>query len=596
MFRSFLVVVLFGGLAVGEAAAQPAAKPKSAAAQSPTPTIPGYQVRTIEGFNVLVSDETMRHQETDEFKRKPLDVLDFELKTITTLMHADAVKVLRGLLIWVEWDESLSTGTGRGGAVAVYYGGHQTQLLAQGKHPLKAKNITILSMRSLSAEHQPERDSGRCVILHEMTHAVHDQFLGFDNPLVDAAYKQAMERKLYDPSMYASTNEHEFFAELTCAYFDQLHYYPRTRADLQKHDPFTYQFMENLWGKRKQVAGATATPTGPSSEALKLRLDDLTLGTPVSGPTRTLAELKNRPVLWILWNAGNPSSLSAFQKLKAWDGELGDFGLVTVADHWTGVGQDSAEARTAADGRGVTFTVTEQNWTNGELIDDFKDFPLALVFDAAGRCTFRGSPFDAEAPVRAAVGATLASSITADGQMVPKTLSSVVDSLVKGKSPTTVLPLVATQARSTDAATADAAKKLLAALTVGAQKSLAEAEPLVSSDPVGAYMKIVRIPNAFKGTTEAGKATQMLAQLRRDKAVALEFAAQPALTMVNKLDAELGSKPLSHDPSLPQYRAENANMLGQLQQVVAQMKRTWPTTRSTEYALKTAQRYGLLIP
>lgn len=595
MFRTCLFAGFLGCFFVGTVAAQQSAK--SNGAKQPTPTIPGYQVHTIEGFNVLVSDETMRHQAADEFERKPLDVLDFELKTITTLMHADAVKVLRGLLIWVEWDESLSTSTGRGSAVAVYYGGHQTQLLAQGKHPLKAKNITILSMQGLTAEHQPKRDSGRCVILHEMTHAVHDQFLGYENPLVSAAYKQAMERKLYDPSMYASTNEHEFFAELTCAYFDQLHYYPRTRADLEKHDPFTYQFMQNLWGKRKPVTAANTTVAAPpTSETLKLRLEEMKLGTPVSGPTRTPDELKNRPVLWVLWNAGNPSSLSAFQKIKAWDGELSDFGLLTVADHWTGVGQDAAEARTAADGRGVTFTVVEQNWVNGELIDDFKDFPLALVFDHAGRCTFRGNPFDAELAVRSAVGNALAASITTDAGEAPKPLVGILDSLQKGKSPTTVLPQLVAQARSTDAATAETAKRLLSAVTAGAQKSLAEAEPLMSSDPVGAYMKIARLPTVFKGTAEAGKATQLLAQLRRDKAVALEFAAQPALTMVNKLDAELGAKPLSHDPTLPQYRAENAPLLGQLQQVVAQMKRTWPTTRSTEYALKTAGRYGLLIP
>ena len=52
--------------------------------------------------------------------------------------------------------------------MAVYYGGHQASLLAQGKHPLKAKTITVLSTKGLTEEHQPKRDSGRCVLLHEM--------------------------------------------------------------------------------------------------------------------------------------------------------------------------------------------------------------------------------------------------------------------------------------------------------------------------------------------------------------------------------------------------------------------------------------------
>src|SRR5581483_9932341 len=118
-------------------------------------------------------------------------------------------------LIWVEWSEREAMSNGRSGsAAAVYYGGHQLHMLEEGKHPLKAKNITILRMKSLTNEHQPKHDSGRCVILHEMTHAVHDQLIGFENPNIKFAYKQAMERKLYDPAMYAATNEMEFFAEL----------------------------------------------------------------------------------------------------------------------------------------------------------------------------------------------------------------------------------------------------------------------------------------------------------------------------------------------------------------------------------------------
>lgn len=595
MLRAVAISSLLCCAALHEASAQQASK--SVAGKQSTPTIPGYQIHTIEGFNVLVSDETMQHQETDEFERKPLDVLSLELKTITQLMHPEAVAVLRKLIIWVQWNEQLPMANGRpNNSTAYYHPGSPQQMITEGRHPLQSKNVTINDMKLLTQVRQPKRDVGGCLLLHEMSHAVHDRFLGYDDPKVKAAYQQAMERKLYDSGLYVSTNEHEFFAELTCAYFDQLGYYPRTRADLQKHDPFTYQFMESLWGKRKTVAATTESAVTPTSETLKLRLEDVKLGTPVSGPTLTLDGLRGRPVLLVLWNAGNESSLAAFQKLKAWDAELSDFGLVTVADHWTGVRGNSAEARTASEARGVAFAVTEQTWINGDLIDDFQDFPLALVFDHAGRCVFRGSPFDAEPAIRGAVGTALTAKITSDSQPVPKGLTGIVDSLQKGKSPTIVLSLLSTQTRSPDAATAEAAKKLLTAAVAGAQTTLTEAEPLMSSDPVGAYMKIARLPTVFKGTPEAAKAMTMLAQLRRDKAVALEFLAQPALTMVNRLDAELGSKPYSFDPSLPQFRSANAVLLQQLQQVVAQMKQTWPTTRSTDYAVKTAGRYGLLIP
>src|SRR5438309_816319 len=125
-------------------------------------------------------------------------------------------------------------GRGAVGAVAVFLGGHQAGLAAAG-NPVKANAVTILSLRSLAGEHQPGTDSGRCVTLHELAHAFHYHVVGDKNPIVLAAYKQAMERKLYDPALYAATNEHEYFAELSVAYLKKLDYFPRTRQDLKKH-------------------------------------------------------------------------------------------------------------------------------------------------------------------------------------------------------------------------------------------------------------------------------------------------------------------------------------------------------------------------
>ncbi|HEY5311433.1 MAG TPA: hypothetical protein VIK18_02900, partial [Pirellulales bacterium] len=506
--------------------------------------IPGYKVQLIEGFTVVLSAETLKNQDNKQFERKPLDVLDFELKTITRLLPPEAVNILRQLLIWVEWDEHEAMSNGRqGSAAAVYYGGHQLHMLQEGKHPLKAQNITILSMEGLTQEHQPKHDSGRCVILHEMTHAVHDQFIGDDNLTIKAAYKQAMERKLYDPQMYASTNEHEYFAELTCAYFDQLNYYPRTRKDLEKLDPITYQLMESFWGKRQE----SATPVDQVTSAdLKLRVEDVDLGKAVMGPTLTVKDLQGRVALVLLWHAGSTSSLACFQKLNAWNAELGDFGLSCVAVHLTGT--QAEDVRKAAESRNVAFTVTEGRWTSGGLISDFKDFPRCLVFDPSGRCVFKGAPFDAETAVRAAVGAALV-----DGAGItefPKGTAAQAEALRKGKSPALVLPQLLTHSRSSDDQTAAAAKKLIASLTAGGQQALEQAEPLVQTEPVAAYLKIERLPLVYKGTPLATSATKMLGKLKRDKGVVAELRARPTLVMVRAADAELSSRPGAFDPKL----------------------------------------------
>lgn len=95
-----------------------------------------------------------------------------------------------------------------------------------------------------------------------MAHAVHQLFVlgGYSNPYVKLAYQQAMDRHLYDNvpgssgqmgRAYAATNEKEYFAELTCAYFDRCGYFPFTRDELKKHDAVGYELMERLWGTSK---------------------------------------------------------------------------------------------------------------------------------------------------------------------------------------------------------------------------------------------------------------------------------------------------------------------------------------------------------
>ncbi|MBS0211330.1 MAG: hypothetical protein JSS27_20490 [Planctomycetes bacterium] len=555
--------------------------------------IPGYQIRKIEGFNVILSDETVRNENNSEYERKPIEVLELELKTVTRLLSPEAVHVLRGLLIWVEWREEEDMSNGRaGGAAAVYYGGHQLSMLSKGKHPLKAKNITILRMDSLTNEHQPNRDSGRCVILHEMTHAVHDQFLGYDNPMVKAGYRQALERKLYDPEMYASTNEFEYFAELTCAYFDQCHYYPRNRAELQKHDPVTYQMMESIWGRRKVE---TAKADGPTSEQIKLRLEEVDLGKSVTGPSVSAAELKDRPVMILLWNSNSESSLACFQKLNLWTTELADFGLKALAVHLAGQGQSSSEVKQVAESRNVAFPVSSGQWTNRTPVTDFKEFPLCLVFDQRGQCVYRGSPFDVEGPLRTAVGSALVDG--AEIETVPAKLTQIVEALRKGtKQPSALLVQLMPHTRSTDSATAEAAKALLAEMLGEGERALDDAESLSTSDPVGAYVRIMRLPTVFKGTTVGTKATTMLGKLKRDKQVAIELQAQPALMTVNKLDAELSTKPGNFDPTQDAFRKANGALLQELNNTAQLMKRSWPNARSTEQAVRTAERYGLKVP
>jgi hypothetical protein len=225
--------------------------------------VPGYKHRNIEGFDVFLHGKVLEHADDQEFKRKPLDVLELELNTITRSLPPNTVRLLRGILIWVEWDDTENQYYDK--AVALYYGvlgNRALWSLQTGAHPGKANNVEIISLKKLTREHQPGVKLERCVILHELSHAVHSQLFGQNNPTIKAAYKQAMERKLYDEAEdvygrkikpYARTNDHEYFAELSCAYLNRLHYYPFNRDDLKKHDLTGFKMMEATWGTHKQI-------------------------------------------------------------------------------------------------------------------------------------------------------------------------------------------------------------------------------------------------------------------------------------------------------------------------------------------------------
>lgn len=258
MPRTLVLLMVF--VLVGDLSAQRAPNKRKVLKEP----IPGYKHQKIEGFDVLVHEAVIEHNDDAEYKRKPLDVLELELSTITGILPPKAVDVLRKLVIWVEWHDEEDPDLQRGAIAKYYYtsGNRSLWSLRKGKHPLKANNVEIINMKSLTEEHQPGVKFERCVILHELAHAVHFHIYGGENPNIKATYAQAMQRQLYDKSKdvygrtitpYAAKSDAEYFAELSCAYLDKLHYFPHTRDDLKKHDPVGYELMEQLWGKAEII-------------------------------------------------------------------------------------------------------------------------------------------------------------------------------------------------------------------------------------------------------------------------------------------------------------------------------------------------------
>lgn len=281
----------------------------------------GYTTMSVEGFTLFVSDEAKSHDADVKYKRKPLEVVEIELKGIVRVMPPKMLKILRTVKVFVEWDdpESKPKNGGSGTVVARYWydAGRGVGMAMSGRDPKKANNIEILCMRRLTELWQPGQKHDQIVILHELCHAVHSHLLGNNNPLIKAAFQQAADRQLYESvkhesgrtaKAYASTNDHEYFAELSCSYLDKCAYFPFSREDLKDHDPVGYKLMEQVWGKNDpRLAKPKSVAKTPVKSKPESKLEEKkrpAVAATKSGPDAEEAANRTLELIQVLVSAG----------------------------------------------------------------------------------------------------------------------------------------------------------------------------------------------------------------------------------------------------------------------------------------------------
>jgi hypothetical protein len=217
-----------------------------------TPTT-AYRKVSVNGFAVLIHPQARAHEaELDE----ALEELKAQLARIAAALPKKKLAALRGVRFWLEWD-ARQKGKTHGAAM---FHPSALWLKQNGYNPAKAGDVEICNLRNFVSWSRKEQP---WMVLHELAHAHHHLVLGPHHAGIDAAYKQAMERKLYDSvpyinggkrKAYAATNAQEYYAELSEAFFGKNDFYPFTRADLKKHDPVGYKLMETTWEVKPRPA------------------------------------------------------------------------------------------------------------------------------------------------------------------------------------------------------------------------------------------------------------------------------------------------------------------------------------------------------
>lgn len=209
-------------------------------------------VREIEGWKVHIDPRMVSGEHSAEGTRA-LMMLASHFQRIAIMMPQDRLKQLQTIEVWIEHDHpdiNVEPGPYHPGA---------GWLVERGFDPRLAKKVHITRAASLLERRQLAKHPS--VILHELSHAFHDQILGgYDEPRILAAYQKAMKAGIYDEVLdhtgrkvraYAAITPMEYFAEGTEAYFDRNDFYPFVRAELKEHDPVLHDLLEEIWGVKK---------------------------------------------------------------------------------------------------------------------------------------------------------------------------------------------------------------------------------------------------------------------------------------------------------------------------------------------------------
>ncbi len=224
----------------------PRSVPSQASHPQYLPTSAYHRVQ-IEGWTVLFSNQ-LKTEHLLVAKRVK-NLLHKKLRHIQQVLPTPAVKRLKNIKIWVDWKENQYT------ACAAYHPGvewlqerHLNPAMAGGIQIAHANNFLDWTLRD-----QP------MLVLHELAHAYHHQVLGYDQPEILDAFQKAQASRKYEwvqryksspTRAYALTDEKEYFAESSEAFFGRNDYYPFNRSELQKHDPAIYHTVKKVWGIR----------------------------------------------------------------------------------------------------------------------------------------------------------------------------------------------------------------------------------------------------------------------------------------------------------------------------------------------------------
>ncbi|HLQ39110.1 MAG TPA: hypothetical protein VK348_14975, partial [Planctomycetota bacterium] len=203
----------------------------------------GWTSGEIHGFDVRVKATFA----TNALHQQVLEILTDHLARIVSVLPAEALAKLRAIPIWVGDEDARHVGK------AMFYHPSAEWLQEHEQREFLARGVEIACARNFIAWQKDQP----WMVLHELAHGYHHQVLGHDHKGIRDCFAAAKKSGKYEHVQhtngqtlrhYALTDEREFFAEASEAFFGRNDFQPFDRAELKIFDPAGYALMLAAWG------------------------------------------------------------------------------------------------------------------------------------------------------------------------------------------------------------------------------------------------------------------------------------------------------------------------------------------------------------
>ncbi len=209
-----------------------------------------HSIFNLLGWRVRLNDKLWKH--SPKLTRVFLNLMFGQLKKVVDAVPNKALIELQKVPIWINPPYENSRPKAE-------YHVSPDWLKNNGRDPDMAKSIEVTNVENFSFEvvRMPY------LMLHELSHAYHDRVLDFRHPGIRTRFQAAKDsgsyenvkrftgRTIVEDSAYALSNEREYFAESSEAYFGKNDFFPFDRKQLLQHDKAMHDLLESLWGIRE---------------------------------------------------------------------------------------------------------------------------------------------------------------------------------------------------------------------------------------------------------------------------------------------------------------------------------------------------------